>query len=302
MSIQQANRYYELAAKARANGRQAIADALMRQAQREQEKEAMDIRDVANIQRERANAQQNVPPAPVQQAPMQQAPVQETPVVDSGIQGGGYQPSVVPPTTPTTPTMPVTPPSAPVVPPTVPTAPNMPSSPTDYKPSLEELANMADSEQFNGDNSPTHFGAGMSFASDTEYPGMDNEGDVIASALQKTNSDVPDVVQPQVPVQAPEEDKFSSPIQKSNNNMIKPIPADQRMIPARGSNASSMRIYDPDVFAGAPPEGDEVWNTPEEQNARMLANKKKQKDIEELAKKARSGRVGEQYWGNNRVY
>ena len=242
MSLEQANRYYELAARARQNGRNAIADALLRQAEREKEKAAMDVQDVADIQRERANAQQNIA-QPQQNVAQQQAPVQETPAVEQTQSNGGGDGTV--------------------------------TSPAPYKPSAEELANMADSEQFNGDNS------------------------IVGNAYGQNYTDL-GLQTGYTPVQHAE----GSSVTATPTGMIRPVPADQRPIAnlGGGDTASSMRIYDPDVFAGAPPEGDEVWNTPEEQNARLLAQKKKQKEIEELARQAQAAQIGSQYWGNNQVY
>lgn len=227
MSLEQANRYYELAARARQNGRNAIADALLRQAEREKEKAAMDVQDVADIQRERANAQQNIA-QPQQNVAQQQAPVQETPAVETPTAQYAQQAQA-------------------------------PAQPT-YQPSAEEMQNMADSDMYNVANPVVD----EKPVQNNVYPGMDNEGDVIASAPQ---------------------------LQEPNNYGI-----------GGSFDAGSPKIYDPELFAGAPPEGDEVWNTPEEQNARLLAQKKKQQEIEELARQAQAAKIGEQYWGNNRVY
>lgn len=225
MSLEQANRYYELAAKARQQGRNSIADALLRQAEREKEKSAMDVADVANIQRERANAQQNVA--------QPQQPVVETPATDVPVAEAEQPASTVPWSE-------------------KPAQPAPPVKPAPYKPTAEELANMEDSGMYNvaipqGNGvrpNPNAIDSGANLGTDAIladsnagvkedpwiYPGMDNTGDVIASTQQT------------------EPDYYG--IGGSFDG---------------GSVANvSPNSYNANTYGGAPSEGDMYWNTPAE--------------------------------------
>lgn len=112
MSREQYNRYLTLAAKYRQSGKNTIAEALERQAQAELEKPAMDVNDI-NMDSEAVRDKYNNPNEVATYAP--QATQQQVPAQDGAVVRDAN-----------------------------------PVIPQEYKPTVEELQNQADSEQFNG--------------------------------------------------------------------------------------------------------------------------------------------------------